>query len=692
MKNPVRIRALAGAFAAALLAALLAGPAHAIAVACGNISGLAGAVVDVPVSTASVTALGVLSFQFEISYNPSVVTPTAVLETGTLPGTAGWNNATFSVLTFNASSARLSVSDAGATALTGTGPLMVLRFTLNPELLNGSSTTLGFTGFTFNEGNPPATTTNGSITVNPTPQITVSPATGVSYRAATLQFFASGSVSNPVTWATTDPTIATISGTGLLTGVSPGFTRVFAVDAAARRDTTDGLIEIRGMRLTAGSASVVQALSVEVPITTTSLSGLGVRSGQFTLTYNSNLLTPTGVTAPPGTLLYGHGPMGFGIPTPGTLSVDFTGTTDLSGTGALCRVAFTGSSTNSGTSSLTWVSALFNETLPAVTVNGSVNVTGVGSLFISPDQVTLLTGQTPAFTVRGSPTPTPPITWSVLDPTVASISPSGLLTALAGGDTQVRAQDALGALDFNTAVHVYDFAASLGTLTAVPGATVRIPLNSDRTLGALGIYSLQYTVQWSGTAITAARAGRSGLSAIWQPTGFASLLTLPRITLAGAGSVPLNDDGTEISAIEFDIAPGTAPGTDITLTLSSLLFNEGTPRATLTGGTIRVRTTADVADDTAPRFSLSPSEPNPMRSSGVFRFTLPATSSSVRLGVYALDGRLVRRLHDGTLGAGRHDWAWDGRDDAARTLAAGLYFCRLESDGQTLTRKFALTR
>jgi hypothetical protein len=277
----------------------------------------------------------------------------------------------------------------------------------------------------------------------------------------------------------------------------------------------------------------------------------------------------------------------------------------------------------------------------------------------------------------------------VLDPSVAGISATGLVTAIRGGDTQVRAQDALGALDLTTLLHVDDFAVTLATVQAPPGATVRVPLIADRTLGALDIRSLQYSIQWTGTAITSAHATHSGLAGIWSPTGVVTLITTPRINIAGAGAQPLDDSGTEVHAVEFTLSPSATPGTNIPLTVTGLLFNEGAPRARLTSGAIQVRTTAGT--DSPPMvLSLAPCEPNPMRANGSIRLTLPR-AAHLQLAIYALDGRRVRQLHDGTLPAGAHEMHWDGRDDSARTLAAGLYFCRLETGGQALTRKLALT-
>jgi flagellar hook assembly protein FlgD len=65
---------------------------------------------------------------------------------------------------------------------------------------------------------------------------------------------------------------------------------------------------------------------------------------------------------------------------------------------------------------------------------------------------------------------------------------------------------------------------------------------------------------------------------------------------------------------------------------------------------------------------------------------LPA-DGSVSLRLFDARGRLVRDLATGDLRAGRHDIRWDGRDQAGRNVAAGIYLARLESTvGQATTR------
>lgn len=83
--------------------------------------------------------------------------------------------------------------------------------------------------------------------------------------------------------------------------------------------------------------------------------------------------------------------------------------------------------------------------------------------------------------------------------------------------------------------------------------------------------------------------------------------------------------------------------------------------------------------------------PNPFNPRTTIAFDL-ARPGPVRLDIYDLRGRLVRRLVDAALPAGRHEAAWDGRDDQGGAAASGLYFCRLHSSGGASVHKMALVR
>jgi hypothetical protein len=68
-------------------------------------------------------------------------------------------------------------------------------------------------------------------------------------------------------------------------------------------------------------------------------------------------------------------------------------------------------------------------------------------------------------------------------------------------------------------------------------------------------------------------------------------------------------------------------------------------------------------------------------------------AGDARLRIYDCTGRLVRTLSPGTRPlAPEPSVMWDGRDDAGRAVAAGLYFCRLETAGGSAGVKLVLVR
>ncbi len=88
---------------------------------------------------------------------------------------------------------------------------------------------------------------------------------------------------------------------------------------------------------------------------------------------------------------------------------------------------------------------------------------------------------------------------------------------------------------------------------------------------------------------------------------------------------------------------------------------------------------------------LGPVAPNPAEAS--VRIVLRvARAGPATLEVVDVGGRHVRALLASPVAAGEHALVWDGRDDAGRDVASGLYLFRLSGAGETRTRKFALLR
>ena len=88
---------------------------------------------------------------------------------------------------------------------------------------------------------------------------------------------------------------------------------------------------------------------------------------------------------------------------------------------------------------------------------------------------------------------------------------------------------------------------------------------------------------------------------------------------------------------------------------------------------------------------LAQNAPNPFNSQTVLAYFLPAPSPA-RLEVFALTGQRVAILHQGPQQAGYHRLRWNGRDDAGRPVASGMYLYRLVTNEVVLTRKLILLR
>jgi hypothetical protein len=88
---------------------------------------------------------------------------------------------------------------------------------------------------------------------------------------------------------------------------------------------------------------------------------------------------------------------------------------------------------------------------------------------------------------------------------------------------------------------------------------------------------------------------------------------------------------------------------------------------------------------------LEQNRPNPFWPATVIDFTMPDDGPAA-LRIYDVAGRLVRTLISGTVTAGPHSEPWNGLDDNGNRVASGVYFYRLQTGGQTFTRKLVLLR
>jgi len=82
--------------------------------------------------------------------------------------------------------------------------------------------------------------------------------------------------------------------------------------------------------------------------------------------------------------------------------------------------------------------------------------------------------------------------------------------------------------------------------------------------------------------------------------------------------------------------------------------------------------------------------PNPFSGTTTLDIEL-SEPALVRVDVFDVAGRRVRQMAlPESITSQR--MSFDGRDDAGKLLASGVYFCRVQARGESITRKIVITR
>ncbi|NOQ21072.1 MAG: T9SS type A sorting domain-containing protein [Candidatus Aegiribacteria sp.] len=85
-------------------------------------------------------------------------------------------------------------------------------------------------------------------------------------------------------------------------------------------------------------------------------------------------------------------------------------------------------------------------------------------------------------------------------------------------------------------------------------------------------------------------------------------------------------------------------------------------------------------------FHFGGTYPNPFSAQAAINFSLPS-AGRVSVTIYDMSGRAVRTLNDTEMQAAEHTLMWDGLDETGNAVGAGVYFCRLQACGETVTQK-----
>ena len=293
-----------------------------------------------------------------------------------------------------------------------------------------------------------------------------------------------------------------------------------------------------------------------------------------------------------------------------------------------------------------------------------------------------------------------------------SVLPGMTVYGDANGDEAVNALDVAWILQHAVAMRVLSGADSVAA--DVNGSAAISPFDAALVLKYVVGMIDEFPVESGGTGKIAMSAGR-----VWLGTAVES---------GGMGQVvPVLADGMEGVVAGELVLSGVASGTTVRTTpltagcLVESRVENGRMRVVFAGaeprsgagpllelavegedsaqpGNLRLErawlndTPVQVGAAVLPAASrLWPNYPNPFNAATTIRYEVSSTGP-VRLQVYALNGQRVRILVAGIRPAGRHEVAWDGRDEAGFPVASGAYLCRLEAGPYRAVGKLLLAR
>jgi hypothetical protein len=182
-----------------------------------------------------------------------------------------------------------------------------------------------------------------------------------------------------------------------------------------------------------------------------------------------------------------------------------------------------------------------------------------------------------------------------------------------------------------------------------------------------------------GSPVDLAFDGETAL--VWGSPGDGDLAFF---TVYGSASAVL--DGTAFVIGETTRAHQDLGATDYLYyhaTSTDLAGNESSPATVARGSTGATAMQGNVAT------ILYGMHPNPVRVPAFITFGL-ANAGHVKLEIFDIAGRRIRRLMEETRDSGSHSVTWDGEDDSGNRKAAGIYFYRIEVGDFRQTRKLTL--
>jgi len=506
------------------------------------------------------TGRGIYSFRFGFTFNADYLEFQNIDSVGTV--LHDWGMPTFS----NKTRGTIIIAGAGASALTGKGNMFYLRF---KALLPGG-TYINFTpGVSLlNEGTPAMTMNNAYILANGRSYPDIYPDDIQLFVGAEAQMNTSGGTA-PFVYATVDTAIAIMSSQSMVKAKAPGYTKVFVTDKNGDKSYMTGNVDVRAIKMSISRVTAWPQDTFYLPVKIEIAAGTRVRSGYFEITYNENL---QGIKQ---SAKVGDFDISVQNNTAANvMRVSFASVSGITGSGILCYLGF--KAINSGNHYFNFKNRTFDEKPRAFASSEYVEVYYLPTLTISPNTGTMMWGTTQKITVTNG---TPPITYKVSDPALASIDVQGNLKGLSGGNIKVTATDFHGATKTSGDFLILDNQFSIVNMDGVLDGVTRVPISTSLLPTGKSVYDFDGSVTFNLSDVDFL-----GVDPVDGNMLTSYSLAGNTVHIVGATSSGIQS-GT-ICYLKFKLKNTVALNQQTTITLNTLAANESTLHSTLTSGKI----------------------------------------------------------------------------------------------------------
>ena len=426
----------------------------------------------------SFTGKKVYAFRFGLSYNASYLECLGVTPAGSI--LSAWGTPAVNTQT----AGRITVAGAGTSPLTGSGDMFRIKF----RATRGGGTyveNIGTESY-LNEGSPALSVKSSYIQCNSRSYPDIYPDNYTLYVGDEVQMNVSGGTA-PFVYKVVDTAIALISGGSKVRAKAPGTTQVYVTDSKGEVSYTTGTIDVRAVKLRVVHSTAWPGENFLVPVRIEIAPGTKVFAGSFELGFNGNIQGISS-SAQQGDFQVTVQNKAF----TNLMKVSFASSSGITASGILCYLGF--KAVNSGTHYVNINSALFNESLLAITYNESAEIYSLPTLSITPNGGNMMWGSTQKITVGNG---TPPLTYQTSDTTIATIDALGNLYGKTGGKVKVKVTDSHGATQTSNDFLFYHNQFAVTNTDGVLDKDTRVPVTTTMLPPGKAIFAFTGTINYN---------------------------------------------------------------------------------------------------------------------------------------------------------------------------------------------------